>query len=95
MNKLTVHPRNFKFITCCLDAEKDDITRMTEKALPICSLHFFKKVDRDEVEKQLGYIKPRRVSHDQLVRYYRSKYKGKRCYYIARSSIKYIYAEVA
>jgi len=53
-------------------------------------------VDRKEVEQMLGYDKIKdvlKIDEDYSVSFHRSKFKGKRCYYVRWSGIEFIFVK--
>lgn len=96
-------PRSkWQFVTSCIHANGEDITAMVRDATPVT----FKTMSRvvgepfREQQKLLNYDTGRergglRMSKDFAVSYWRSKYKGKTCYYFRWSAIEHIFTEVS
>lgn len=94
------------YITCCVNANGDDIHEMVDQAIDITWKTFIKHVNWKDVqqifdaysfkgEKYNPFTKKLNcgfhIKDDYAVSFHRSKYKGKRCYYIRHSSIEYIW----
>ncbi len=87
-----------RFQTTCVSAYGPDIEKMTDAALQITRRTFLEHINRDdlaELEKSLGYeshhTRGLTMAADYYVSYYRSKYCGRRCYYICWSAIEHIF----
>ena len=80
-----------QYVTSCVSAKANDIIEMVDDAREITLQTFARHVDVKEVSFMLGYDRQFPLSRDYHVRYFRSKYKGKRCYYVDHSSIEYVY----
>ena len=68
---------------------------MTEKAQAIEISTFRRKTDWREWARALGYVDTRRngltLDQDWHVRFFKSKYAGRPCYYAVHSEIEYIF----
>jgi len=76
-----------KFIleTTCVSANGDDIIDMVDAAREIKVGTFLKRVEIDPMEFGVDLRK------DWHVHFYKSKYKGKPCYFMDHSSIEHVY----
>lgn len=90
------------FDNCVNWARRDvpQLSEMIDSAIAITRQTFLAHVDRDDlrqVELGLGYSRhPKQgltMAGDYHVSYYRSKYKGKRCYLFKHSAIEYVFTE--
>lgn len=77
----------FVFETDCVHANGDDITDMVDMAREIKVSTFLKHVDIDPMEFGVDLRK------DWHVHFYKSKYKGKPCYFLDHSCIEYVYVK--
>jgi len=79
---------NYRFITSCVEARGSDINEMTEQAIDVSYRTMLRHCDGLlERRKDQGLT----LAEDWHVSYCRSKYRGKRCYYVVHSSIEYIW----
>lgn len=85
----------FIFRTTCVESFGPDIHDMVEQAKPVTRRTFLRHCETAQVEAQLGYERDRRhgltMAQDPYVRYYRSRYQGKPCYFFVWSAIEYIF----
>ncbi len=77
----------FIFETDCVSAKGDDIIDMVDQAREIKVSTFLKRVDIDPTEWGVD------LREDWHVRFYKSKYKGKPCYFLEHSAIEYVYVK--
>lgn len=75
----------FTFETTCVNANGDEITDMVNAAREISVRTFLKRTDMDPMEFGVD------IRKDWHVRFYKSKYKGKPCYYMDHSCIEHVY----
>ena len=72
-----------------------ELHAMIDNALMITFGTFARHCNWRAVAQQLGYqVGPGKDLHmrdDYAIRFYRSKWKGKRCYYIRWSAIEYVF----
>lgn len=82
-----------KYIGCCV--ELNGINEMVDQSIDISYRTFMKHVKNvAEIFPQYDWSqKPKNLTlkQDCYVSYHRSKYRGKRCYYICHSAIEYIW----
>lgn len=91
----------FIYHRCCVDfsmAEVGDLQAMIDAARPITLRTFRRHCDTAAWERQMGYErggqqrhKRLSLTHDWHVRYYRSRFRGRPCYYAVHSAIEYIF----
>ena len=80
------------YVTCCVHAKAEDIEKMVDNAKEITYGTFIKHVHLSDLNAQFGYGGDGiHLCDDWAVRYFRSKYRGYKCYYLVHSSIEYIY----
>ena len=80
------------YLTCCVNSPARFIQTMIDKAREITCNTFLRRVGI-EVEG-FGYVrrgKGLKLRDDYHVRFYKSKYRGKLCYYMVHSAIEYVY----
>ena len=80
----------------CVSAKGELIRTMVDCSVDVSYSTIRKHcVDLKEFEESLGYVRnPKKgltIWDDYAVSFHRSKYKGKRCYYIVHSAIEYIW----
>jgi hypothetical protein len=93
---------SFAYATCCVHDAADAIIAMTEQAREVTyqtACRHLKEALRDWAEG-MGYATaPRerglRLKGDWHVRYYRSRYRGKPCFYVVHSAIEYVFVATA
>lgn len=88
--------KDYLFETSCIRADGDDINAMRDHELCIY-------IERSELLKVcedvdhwaylVGYDDDFKLSDDDHVAYYRSRYQGKPCYFIVHSAIEYIWVK--
>ncbi len=93
--------KTFQYVGNCISARENDIRDMVDESLTITRKTFLQHVDYEtvmkDIEEQLGYVTSGPGLHmagDWAVSYYRSFYRGERCYYFDWSSIEYIFQEL-
>ena len=79
--------KEYLFETDCVSANGDDIIDMVDEAREITVATFLKHADVDPTEWGVDLRK------DYHVRFYKSRYKGKPCYFLDHSSIEYVYVK--
>lgn len=96
---LMAKPKKFVYAVSCVDLSNgDDIQEMVDVAIET-NYETVQKHCRgllDWAEKQ-GYARRQSdgltLKHDWAVRYFRSTFRGRKCYYVRRSAIEYIWCE--
>ncbi len=88
----------YRYHINCISAKGADIEKMVDSSLAINYLTFIKHVNLESIlEIFPDYEKDSRngltIKNDYYVFFYRSKYRGNRCYYINHSSIEYIFID--
>lgn len=92
--------RPFVLFTRCVDEQTsehvDRLDNMTARALEISKETFFRHVSLPRLAARLGYAYGRhapglRLTSDRCVRFYRSSWQGKRCYYLDWSRIEHVF----
>lgn len=94
--------REYRYLTCCVDIQRPDVpalNTMVNRAVPITLKTFRRHVDTAEWEQQMGYTRhgdhALPLSRDWHVAFYRSHFKGERCYFVVHSAIEYIFTRSA
>ena len=87
-----------QYETCCVHANGDDITEMVDQAIDVTYRTILRHCKGlREWAKNMGYEANSRegltLQKDWHVSYHRSKYRGKRCYYVQHSGIEHIWVE--
>jgi len=85
----------YTYFTCCVNADGDSIQDMIDVASDIEASTFFRHVSRMDVYDILGgggvYSRKFPIIKDWHVRYHKSKYQGKPCYYVVWSCIEFVF----
>jgi CDP-glycerol glycerophosphotransferase (TagB/SpsB family) len=81
----------YTYLICCVDADGEKISDMVDSARQITLRTLRKRCDIAELEKGLGYNKHFKLDKDYHVRYYKSTYRGEKCYFISHSCIEYVF----
>lgn len=94
----------YHFETCCVYSTAELINDMVDRAIDITWKTFCKHVGVDSVRDlfpDYSYTCGERkttcgfhIKDDWAVSFHRSKYNGKKCYYLVHSGIEYIFTEV-
>lgn len=86
----------------CIDAQGaahvDRLNTMTEAGREISSNTFFRHVRLQDASEQLGYDygpgqRGLHLKKDRCVRFFRSKWQGRRCYYMVWSAIEHVFLQ--
>jgi hypothetical protein len=90
----------YRFEVACVQANGDDITEMVDSAREITYRTFFQYASRADVEGLFPFY-DRTARHGGLsikkdwhVRYFKSRYRGRPCYYLVHSAIEYVFTRV-
>ncbi|MCK5614131.1 hypothetical protein KAR91_70355 [Candidatus Pacearchaeota archaeon] len=79
-------------LTTCVNSTAEAIDNMTDQAKEISFSTFKKHVDTLKIEEDFSYAgSVLRLKNDYHVKYFKSKYKGRPCYYMVHSAIEYVY----
>lgn len=90
----------YEYVGCCVDLKGRDISEMCDGATEVSYKTIRKRLGKALMKfaASMGYeTRPggsRRgifLSNDCYVRYYKSRYKGKPCYYIDHSRVEYVF----
>ena len=81
------------FEISCVSADGDDINEMCDAARQITLATFKRKVDWQDWAQQMGYDKHLPVHRDWHVAYFKSRYRGRKCYYAVHSAIEYVFTK--
>lgn len=93
---------SYAYVTCCVNvpmSEVDDLNEMIWNERDITRATFMRKCGRAarDIFRQLGYedhpAHGLTSARDFHIRYYSSKFRGKRCYFFRWSAIEYIFQE--
>lgn len=89
--------KSMHYQTNCVSSDGYDISDMVDDAIPV-TLNTIRKYCSDlrEWEQGMGYSTGNqrdglKLKDDWAVSYYRSKFRGQRCYYIEHSHIEYVW----
>lgn len=88
--------KKFSYCTNCTSAKARHLEPMVDNAKEITFKTFMKHVDLDEMRGifqmyDWGRSGGLKMKDDFMVSYYKSKYRGKPCYYVEHSCIEYIF----
>jgi hypothetical protein len=86
----------YTYVTCCVDCpDVPALSNMIDIAMGITYATAAKYIDMQKTNRMLGYTGCGKLTlkTDYHVSFYRSKYQGKRCYFIKHSCIEYIYTK--
>lgn len=87
----------FHFVTNCVSSDGESIGAMVDQAQDITYRTFAKHCDWQPIARELGYaVGPSPELHmkdDWHIGYYRSKYRGKPCYFFKWSAIEYVFVQ--
>ena len=85
----------FHYTTNCTAARGDHIEAMIGDAREITFQTFRRRCDVTPWAQLLGYAVGKkcglRLAHDWHVRYYRSRYRSRRCYFAVQSAIEWVF----
>lgn len=91
-----------RFVTTCVNSTREAISPMVDAEQDITRRTFLKHVNRDEladIERHLGYASHPRggltMAGDFHVAYYRSTFRGNRCYFFRWSAIEHVFVEAS
>jgi hypothetical protein len=84
-----------RFVTDCVHSTAEKINKLKLLAKEVSYKTFFQHVSLEQACEVLpgGYGKEFPLKRDQHVGYYRSRWEGKRAYFLVHSSIEYIWVE--
>ena len=82
----------FTYETCCVESDADSIIDMMDRAREVSFETVARHVGRDEIARVFpSYRDAFRIQDDYHVRYYSSRFQGRRAYVIVHSAIEYIF----
>lgn len=89
--------QEFHYITCCVNANGDDINAMVDLAREVSYRTIRRRcADLGEWARSMGYCRGGlTLKNDWAVSYYKSTYRKQPCYYILHSAIEYIFTRQA
>lgn len=82
--------RDFYYETSCVNSDGESISDMVDVSRQIKWETLIKHVSIEEIESVLPNKNPT-LKKDWAVRFHKSSYKGKPCYYICHSGIEYVF----
>lgn len=88
--------KQYLFYTTCVDSDAESIHEMTAQARAVTLATFRRNCNCQQWEEGLGYERHRYglpISRDWAVSFYKSKYRGRRCYYAVHSAIEHIFVK--
>lgn len=91
----------YKLAVRCVDVPQSEVVLlhdMTGGATEITFETFARRTEWKDLARQMGYettpgVKGLRLCRDRCVSFYRSKWKGKPCYYMVHSAIEFIFTK--
>ena len=88
----------YRYLECCINSTAKDIHAMIDAAKEVTLGTMRRNCDLNDLEKQFAYDTGGergglRLKDDWHVRYYKSVYKGRPCYYLKHSAIEYIFVK--
>lgn len=86
--------KRFTYETCCVDSDGPSIDAMREAAREITLATFRWRCDWRPWAERMGY--DRRglpLSRDWHVAFFKSRYRGRPCFYVVHSAIEHIFTE--
>jgi len=84
--------KKYIYETNCVNSNYEDITNMVDNSKEIKYSTFIKHVSIKDIYEVLPmYQKEFPIKKDYHVRYFKSKFQGKKCYFIIQSAIEYIF----
>lgn len=85
--------RIYTYVTCCMHARGEDIEKMVDNAIDVTYRTFIKRVPLQVLNEMFGYGRGQglHLIDDWHVSYHRSRYRGRKCYFIKHSGIEYIF----
>lgn len=90
-------PAKYAFTTRCVESDAKSITDMCERARPISFRTFARRCLWQPWARSVGYAtggeRGLRLNQDYHVRFFRSRYRGRRCYFVVWSAIEIVFAE--
>jgi len=91
---------SFQYLTCCVESTGEAIDAMVDAAIDITYRTMLKHCPGLlDWAVSVGYERHGNtglsLKQDLYVSYHRSKYRGRRCYYVRWSAIEYIFVETA
>jgi hypothetical protein len=82
----------YTFETTCVNSTADLILDMVDQAREVTWWTFTRHVPRHEL--RAFFPGPPALEKDWHVRFYSSRFAGRRCYFLVHSAIEYVWAEV-
>jgi hypothetical protein len=81
----------YDFATTCVNSTADLIIDMVDRAREVTWRTFARHVPRHEL--RAFFPGPPALERDYHVRFYSSRFKGRRCYFLVHSAIEYVWTE--
>ena len=81
----------YECVGSCVDLRGTDIEAMIDVSREIAYKTFRFYVDVYKLSIDFGYRSRFGLKNDYYVRYFKSKFKGEKCYYMVHSAIEYVY----
>ena len=87
--------KNYTYLTNCVSSTAGKIDDMIDLAREIKYEAFVRNVGMEEIYQIFPFYENcgLKLKNDWHVRYFRSKYMGKKCVYMVHSAIEYIFVE--
>lgn len=81
----------YAFTTTCVSSRADLILDMVDQAREVTWTTFTRYVHRHQLRAL--FPGPPALERDYHVRFYSSRFKGRRCYFLVHSAIEYVWTE--
>ena len=93
---LETRKRHYHYATCCIHSTAEAINAMQVKAVEVTYRTFRRRCHGlDAWARQMGYAVAAEsglhLKNDWAICFYRSTYRGRKCYYLVHSAIEYIW----
>lgn len=84
---------DYQFVTSCVSAKGEDIQEMIDNSRPVKWETFYNYIRPSIVQELFPTYKNSslNIEDDYAVTVHKSKYRGKRCYYICWSAIEFVF----
>ena len=83
--------KTYVFTTTCVNSTADLILDMVDRAREVTWRTFARHIPRHELRAY--FPGPPALERDYRVRFYRSFFAGRRCYFLVHSAIEYVWTE--
>lgn len=91
----------YRYVGRCVELNGDDLAEMIDFAREVTRATFIRRVGRKSylrLSDALGYcqssLRGLTLANDDHVRYHRSVYRGKPCYFVVHGAIEYVFVKI-